>query len=203
ALLNTHTHYDHVALNDAFRRRGAEVVNMETTDIPGEGLWLGGAERRVLMRPMPHLHTPTDCIVWVPESRVLFTGDLFGWGLIPLTRALSSDSAGLLLETYSRLIEYDAQTVVPGHGPLCDTETLKRFAEYFVWLVEQTHQAVQAGKSNDEITRQVTPPEDMRHWWRFSEWKHDRSLRTVLRAVRNDRLGPDDVRTWRDAPPWK
>ena len=135
-VLNTHTHYDHVALNAALvRRHGAEVVDNASGEIPSEGKWFQGPQRKALMLPMPNCHTEEDCVVWVPQDRVLLVGDIFGWGLIPLSRELSAETAALLKDTYQRLIDFDAAVVVPGHGPLCSTAELKRWVEYLDWLV--------------------------------------------------------------------
>jgi len=184
-LLNTHTHYDHVALNHAFQTRyQTEIVNQETCSIPEDGRWFEGSDRRLLMLPLPGCHTAEDCVVWAPEDRVLFTGDIFGWGLIPLTRNLNAETAELLVNTYRRMIAFEAATVVPGHGPLCTNAELKRWVEYFHWLREQLSQACATGMSDGEIRSAVAPPEDMASWWRFLQWKHDDSVAKVLKAVR-------------------
>ena len=184
-VLNTHTHYDHVALNAAFQRRmGAEIINQQTTPIGSEGRWFEGSRRRALMLGMPGCHTDEDCVVWLADDKVLFTGDIFGWGLIPLCVNLRAESAKLLLDTYNRLIEFEADVVVPGHGPVCTTAELRRWVEYFQWLGQQVRQACDAGKSDRWIKRQIAAPEDMRTWWRLLEWKHEDSLNKVIKAVR-------------------
>ena len=61
---------------------------------------------------------------WSEYSR--FVGDIFGWGLIPLTRALTAESFTDLDAMYRSLIARGAETVVPGHGPVCTTATLAR-----------------------------------------------------------------------------
>lgn len=188
-LLNTHTHCDHVALNEAFRRRcGTEIINQATTPVGPEGRWFAGARRRLLMLPMPGCHTNEDCLVWAPDDKVLFVGDLFGWGLIPLPVGLTDEAAGLLLDTHARLIDYDARGVVPGHGPVCTTAELKRWVAYFTSLRREVARACAAGKSDAEIRRQLAPPADMAGWWRFVLWKHADSLDKVLRGVRGGRL---------------
>ena len=184
-LLNTHTHYDHIALNDAFHtRHNTEVVNQRTSSIPAEGRWFEGPQRRVLMLPLPGCHTNEDCIVWAPEDCALFTGDIFGWGLIPLTRNLNAETAELLLNTYARLIGFDAVTVIPGHGPLCTTAELKHWVEYFHWLKETVANSCTKGMSDDEIRSAITPSEDMAGWWRFLQWKHADSIDKMLKAIR-------------------
>ena len=184
-VLNTHTHHDHTALNRAFVRRfGAEIINQSTCRIPPEGKWLEGSRRRVLMLPMPGCHTSEDCVVWVPADRVLFVGDIFGWGLIPLSRDLNERTAALLKNTYKRLIDFDAAVVVPGHGPICTTAQLARWVEYFDWLHEQICDACAKGMTDTQITRVTPVPQDMMNWWRLEQWKHQDSLGKVISAVR-------------------
>ncbi len=184
-VFNTHTHYDHVALNDAFRKRfDAQVLSYDSPEIDEDGTWLEGEARRVQVVPMTGCHTGEDCVLWDPAGSVLFVGDIFGWGLIPLTRNLREDSYQLLTSTIRRLIDFGADTVVPGHGPLCDSDTLRRYLEYLDELIAQARRGVEGGKSDQEILTAMTPPEDMRHWWRFVEWKHADSAQKVLKAVR-------------------
>ena len=179
-LLNTHTHYDHTALNSAFKKRfGTEIVSAATARLGPEGRWFEGSRRRVQMLHAPGCHTAEDCVVWVPQDKTLFVGDIFGWGLIPLSGPLTPKSLKLLEDTYARLIDFEAATVVPGHGPLCTTAELKRQLSYYHWLIEQARQATAA---------EIAPPADMHHWWRFLDWKHEDSVAKVAAAVRAGRL---------------
>jgi len=187
-VLNTHTHYDHVALNEAFVREwGSEILSFHAGLKP-DGRWLEGPQRRVRILPMPGCHTEEDCVAWFPSDKVLCVGDIFGWGLIPLTRDLRDESAARLLETYRRLIDFGAAVVVPGHGPLARTADLERWVEYFRWLIDTAKAGVSAGRSDEEIARDLAPPADMHSWWRFLQWKHEDSAQKVLRAVRSGRL---------------
>lgn len=191
-LLNTHTHYDHIALNKAFRRRyGTQVINYQTEPVADEGLTFHGDGRSVEILHLPDCHTVEDCIVRVEPDSVLFVGDIFGWGLIPLTTPLTNASARHLLASYYRLAGYEAGTVVPGHGPVCTTRELRRWVQYFRWLIEGVSEGVRAGRSDDEITGKMPPPRDMQEWWRFVAWKHLDSIEKVLAAVRSGTLSPE------------
>ena len=50
------------------------------------------------------------------EKGVLFIGDIFGWGIIPLITNLRADSLALLKSTYARLIEFVRDKTVPLNG---------------------------------------------------------------------------------------
>ena len=193
-VLNTHGHYDHVALNEAFRRRwGAEVVCQPAAKLPKEGRWFAGPRRKVLMQPMGGCHTEEDCIVWSPQDRVLFAGDIFGWGLVPST-GLDDRTACLLVETYRKLIALGPSVVIPGHGPLCGSAELARWVEYFRGLIEKALRASAAGSSDAQVRNLLAPPEDMKSWWRFLDWKHEDSVTRVMSAVRSGRLSERSIR---------
>lgn len=59
-------------------------------------------------------HTNGDVIAWVPERKVLFAGDLVFHGGTPFT--LFGSITGTL-EALDLLQSYDADVIVPGHGP--------------------------------------------------------------------------------------
>ncbi len=60
-------------------------------------------------------HTPEDLVVWLPERRVLFVGDLVFRGRIPFVGQADS---GAWIKALDRLLAYDATLLVPGHGPV-------------------------------------------------------------------------------------
>jgi len=109
--------------------------------------------------------------------------------LIPSGGLLRGEFRKLLVDTYQRLIDFGAATVVPGHGPVCTTAELVRWVEYFNHLVETVAALSASGKSDRRITDEVPPPDDMRTWWRFVEWKHADSLSKVLATAKCGVLG--------------
>ncbi len=191
-LLNTHLHADHTALNPAFQERfGTEIINARTRTLPPDGQeFTGDNGRRVRMIPLPGCHTDDDCVVWFPDDRVLFAGDLFNWGIIPWDRPLDSAKFALLRETYRQLIALGAETVVPGHGPLATGAELRRQLAYYEWLPFVIRNALAGGCAEAEIVDggAIPPPDDMCGWWRFTMWKHRDSLKKACRAIRLGRL---------------
>ncbi|MCK5803195.1 MAG: MBL fold metallo-hydrolase [Lentisphaeria bacterium] len=188
-VVNTHTHYDHIALNSVFQERfGAEIVNLETVDIPAEGLWLGDGEHRVQVVPMTGCHTATDCVVHAPWANTLLVGDIFGWGLVPWDLPLDTEKLEHIFATYARLIDYGAETVVPGHGPLCSTKELERWVSYVKELVVAAVLIRDEGVPRAEARDRFVPPPDMADWWRFVQWKHEDTVMKITQSVYRGKL---------------
>jgi len=72
-------------------------------------------DREVQLRWLGHGHTAGDAVVWLPQERVLFSGDLVEAGAAPyMGDAFVHEWAGATLDA---LHELGAETIVPGRGP--------------------------------------------------------------------------------------
>ncbi len=76
-------------------------------------------------------HTVNDSIVWIPERRVLFSGDLIFNGGTPF---LVQGSISGAREALTRLRALGAQTIVPGHGPVCGPEAIEDVDRYLAFV---------------------------------------------------------------------
>jgi glyoxylase-like metal-dependent hydrolase (beta-lactamase superfamily II) len=87
-------------------------------------------------------HTPEDLVVWLPERRVLFVGDLVFRGRIPFVGLADS---GAWVQALDRLLGYDAALIVPGHGPVSTSARadLQLTRDYLVHLRQSMAQAAQ------------------------------------------------------------
>jgi cyclase len=72
-------------------------------------------------------HTPGSSVAWLPESRMLFAGDLIYGGRYPI---LAPANIRKLVKVLRRLPKYDAKFIVPGHGHICDNEDLFKQLRY-------------------------------------------------------------------------
>jgi glyoxylase-like metal-dependent hydrolase (beta-lactamase superfamily II) len=94
-------------------------------------LKLGGAELRII-----HYfggHTPGDSIVWLPRSRVLFSGDLVYvdrmLGVIPVSNTKN------WVASFEALEKLAPKQIVPGHGKVCDLAKAKRDTKDYLVLL--------------------------------------------------------------------
>ena len=97
-------------------------------------------------------HTTNDVVAWIPERRVLFTGDLVFNGGTPFV--LMGSVAGALI-VLDRLEEFDAAVVVPGHGPPCGPEIIDIVGRYIRFVQESAAETWAAGISPLEAARQI------------------------------------------------
>lgn len=75
-------------------------------------LVIGGV--RLQIRHVGPSHTPEDTVVYLPQEKVLFAGDLVFRGRIPFVGQADS---GQWVKALDTLLGFDAQVIVPGHGP--------------------------------------------------------------------------------------
>jgi cyclase len=97
-------------------------------------------------------HTTNDVIAWIPERRVLFTGDLVFNGGTPFV--LMGSVSGSLL-ALDRLMEFDAEVVVPGHGEPCGLDVVDIVGEYLRFLQTTAGEATAAGLSPLDAAREA------------------------------------------------
>jgi len=94
-------------------------------------LQLGGID--FVLQPAGPAHTPDDLVVWVPQRKLLFAGDLVFRGRIPYVGQADS---GQWIAALDRLLGFDPVLIVPGHGPpsVNTRADLELTRDYLVYL---------------------------------------------------------------------
>jgi len=93
---------------------------------------------------IPASHTVSDSVVWLPEQRVLFTGDLIFSGGTPFV--LMGSLAGSLA-ALSALRDFDPSVIVAGHGQVADPSEIDATERYLTWLTQLAAEAHARGLS--------------------------------------------------------
>ena len=137
------------------------------------GLDLGG--RVVELQATGRGHTRGDQVVKVPDTGVLFTGDLAEAGqfaIFPWFPPYDTDVSGTMwLSVMERLVADRPEIVVPGHGAISDTQLLIDVRDYLELLRDETWRRRDSAMSEATIVQEVKALMIERHpEWEGQEW---------------------------------
>ena len=132
---------------EASKKDLAPWIN-EKTQLVSADQWIDGPTELTLggmqfsLQPAGPSHTPEDLVVYLPQEKVLFAGDLVFRNRIPFVGQADS---GHWIESLQSLLRFDAAVIVPGHGPYStearkDTELTR---DYLIYLRATMKQAAQ------------------------------------------------------------
>jgi glyoxylase-like metal-dependent hydrolase (beta-lactamase superfamily II) len=176
-VINTHYHGDHTGGNEYFGRSATILAHenvrnrmkVETFNawekVPASPkgslpivtfndtatVHLNGEDVRAVH--YPNAHTDGDSVIWFTQSNVVHMGDNFFNGMFPF---IDIDNGGgvkgmiACAEKVASMIPADAK-VIPGHGPLGDRESLRKFAEVLKGAAAAVQAGIKAGKTADQL----------------------------------------------------
>ena len=116
-------------------------VNLWVGDLKVELHYIGGAA-----------HTTNDVVAWVPERKVLFSGDLVFNGGTPFV--VMGSVAGSF-DALDRMRAFDAEIIVPGHGPVCTPAVLDQLESYYRFVQETAAEIKASGTTPLDAARQL------------------------------------------------
>ena len=90
-----------------------EVVPTPPNVTLSRKLTIQRGSRRIELHHLGRAHTGGDVVVFLPEEKIVFTGDL----LVPGPSHMGDGYADEWVETLDRLKELDFEWILPGHGP--------------------------------------------------------------------------------------
>ena len=97
-------------------------------------------------------HTTNDIVAWLPDRKLLFSGDLiFNQG----TPFVAMGSVSGSLQAIKRLRDLGAETIIPGHGSVCGPEVMDDIEAYLTFIQETAREAFETGLSPLDASRQV------------------------------------------------
>jgi len=145
-----------------------DVRPPDTTFTGAMTLHLG--ERPVELIHVGPAHTRSDVLVWLPEERVLFAGDIAFAGGQPF---LAEGSLAGYPVALARIRELQPDVLVPGHGPVCRGEQigvlLDDLTDYAAFVYGVARENHRAGRPPLEAARAAKDN-------RFASWQESERL---------------------------
>jgi len=111
-------------------------------------------------------HTGGDAVVFLPEEKILITGDLLSTGISYLGDAYPEE----WVRTLEKLKKLDFETILPGHGDLIeDREKIDHFQAYLTDFWKQAVQMRKDGVEADEAAKRIDMTAHASHYPRIKE----------------------------------
>lgn len=135
-----------------------------------DSLTLHLGERALELHHVGPAHTRSDVVAWLPEQRVLYTGDITFAGGQPF---LAEGSVAGYPKALARIRALEPDVLVPGHGPVCRgdeitalLDDLEAYARHVDELAREGHAA---GRTPLEVVRGKKES-------RFDRWQESERL---------------------------
>jgi cyclase len=144
---------------------------------------VGGREIRLI--EVGPAHTPGDLIVWVPDARIAIAADILFIGVTPImwTGPLERWVAALEL-----LLELGAERLIPGHGPVCGADEVRRLIDYWRWLDQAAGERLEAGSSPAAAARELVLGDELTERG-FADWLGPERALVSVRTIDAHRRG--------------
>ncbi|MGE3073131.1 MAG: MBL fold metallo-hydrolase [Dehalococcoidia bacterium] len=97
-------------------------------------------------------HTTNDIVAWIPDRKLLFTGDVIFNGGTPFALA---GSIGGWLQALDRIEALGAETIVPGHGSVTGPGAIRDVRDYLLFIQETAKRGMHAGTPPLELARSL------------------------------------------------
>jgi glyoxylase-like metal-dependent hydrolase (beta-lactamase superfamily II) len=121
-------------------------------------LHVGGKQVRLI--EVGPAHTGGDIVVYVPADKTVFTGDILFMNGHPVIWA---GPVGNWIKACRRILDWDVETVVPGHGPITDKSGVRGMLDYFEHVRDHAKRRFDAGMDYEAAARDI-PLEPFAHW---------------------------------------
>ena len=144
---------------------------------------VGGREVRLI--EVGPAHTPGDLVAWVPDARIAIAADILFIGVTPIMWAGPLQGWIAALE---RLLELGAVRLVPGHGPVCGADEVRRLIEYRRWLERASEERLEAGRSPAEAARGLVLGDEIVER-SFADWLGPERALVSVRTIDAHRRG--------------
>jgi glyoxylase-like metal-dependent hydrolase (beta-lactamase superfamily II) len=147
--------------------------------------------RKVELVEVGPAHTQGDTLVFVPDARTVYTGDILFIGGTPVVWVGPLDN---WIDACDLICEADVDHIVPGHGPLTDKAGVVAIREYLTFVQSEATNRFESGMDAWDAARDIALNG-------FSEWGEFGRLAvnvdTVYRTLSEGHKSPGVVEQFR------
>jgi cyclase len=138
----------------AFDFRGIESTGPTRTFSGEYQIDVGGREVRLIQ--VGPAHTSGDTLVYVPDAKMLYAGDILFIGGTPIVWAGPPQR---WVEACDLILDLDVGMIVPGHGSVTDKTGVHQVRNYLSYVIDETTKRFEEGLSLDAAIQSLAQGE--------------------------------------------
>ena len=164
----------------AMMRYGGIVPDITVDDWQTHSFTLGDVEFQVIAAP--GAEGADNIVMWLPEQKILFTGDACVNGAFNYTGQSNTESWITIL---NRMLELPIKTLAPGHGELGTKKVIHTQRRYFVELRGAIQKSIDQGKKLKQIKKDIDLP-FYKEWTGVDVKTREENIEHVYRELAGD-----------------
>lgn len=125
---------------------------LPTRTFEGE-LELKVGDKDVLLKQVGPAHTRGDVLAYVPEEKLIYTGDILFIEGHPI---LWVGPVGNWIDACDYMLGLELENVVPGHGPVTDKRGVRAVRDYLIYIRDEARRRFDAGMPADEAALDIS-----------------------------------------------
>jgi cyclase len=169
--------FNEIMGEDRFQRAGIEPT-LPTRTFEG-AMTLAVGAKEVQLHQFGSAHTRGDLVVYLPQDRVVYAGDLLFIEGHPIIWAGPVEN---WIAACDHMLGWDLETVVPGHGPITDKNGIRRLRDYFEYVRDESRKRYDAGMPFEAAARDISLNS-------FRDWIDPERIVVNVRACYRDFAG--------------
>jgi len=162
----------------------SDIVYTPPTELFDGEMVLHVGTKEVRLIELGPAHTRGDALVYVPADRTVFSGDLLFVGGHPVVWV---GPIGNWIRACDKILSWDVETIVSGHGPITDKSGVRAFKHYLEFLYAEARKRYDAGLSLEEACRDIS-------WDAFRDWSDPERLLVNVDAAYREFSGDTSPR---------
>jgi glyoxylase-like metal-dependent hydrolase (beta-lactamase superfamily II) len=110
-------------------------------------------DKDVLLKQVGPAHTAGDILAYVPEDRLIFTGDILFIEGHPI---LWAGPVSNWIDACDYMLSLELENVVPGHGPITDKRGVQAVRDYLTYIRDEARRRFDADMPAEEAAMDIS-----------------------------------------------
>lgn len=133
-------------------------------------------DKKVRLMEVGPAHTKGDTLVYLPDQKIIYTGDiLFNEG----TPIAWAGPVSNWIKACNIILELDVEIAVPGHGPIATKNDVRQMRDYLIYVTEETRKRYDRGMDFLQATYDIDLGE-------YANWNDAERLVVTIQTLYDD-----------------